>query len=72
MNHCIDAKKLRLLAKMGRSALDGDSNDAEHDALYLIVEALEAIKLESNRRAGRPSSKESCLSIKSRSRREKS
>ena len=46
MNHTIDSKTLRCLIKTGRSALDGDSNDAEHDALYLIIEALEALTSE--------------------------
>ena len=33
--------QLRELVKEGREALDGDSNDAEHDALYSLVNYLE-------------------------------
>ena len=33
--------QLRELVKEGREALDGDSNDAEHDALYALVTHLE-------------------------------
>ena len=34
---------MRSLIKLGRMALSGDSNDAEHDALYEIVSILEAL-----------------------------
>jgi hypothetical protein len=35
----IDLKKLVALIDKADDALDGDSNDAEHDALYYIREA---------------------------------
>lgn len=36
----IDREEVGRLHDVGRAALDGDSNDAEHDALYELTEAL--------------------------------
>ena len=44
MPDTIDSETLCGLIKMGRKALNGDSNDAEHDALHQIVESLEALQ----------------------------
>ena len=53
MPYFIDSVTLHDLIKTGQQALKGASNDAEHDALYEIVSALEAlepaVKKESNR-----------------------
>ena len=43
MNYVIDSQTLSELLKTGRRALNGDSNDAEHDALYEIVAVLETL-----------------------------
>ena len=43
MKHIIDSETLFDLIKAGRKALRGDSNDAEHDALYEIVTTLETL-----------------------------
>jgi hypothetical protein len=40
MSQVIPPDTLRHLLAIGQKALRGDSNDAEHDALYEIVEAL--------------------------------
>ncbi|GDX08308.1 hypothetical protein LBMAG57_00790 [Verrucomicrobiota bacterium] len=44
MSHIIHSDTLRYLLEIGMKALKGDSNDAEHDALYLIVEMLETVQ----------------------------
>ena len=44
MSYIIDSETLRDLIKTGQKALKGDSNDAEHDALYEIVITLETIR----------------------------
>ena len=44
MTYIIPAQTLNALLKIGNRALNGDSNDAEHDALYELVEALEEVK----------------------------
>ena len=46
MTYLIDSETLRNLIKTGRMALKGDSNDAEHDALYEIVTSLEVLQSE--------------------------
>ena len=43
MNSSIETETLLGLIKIGRAALTGNSNDAEHDALFEIVTALESI-----------------------------
>jgi hypothetical protein len=57
MPHVIRPNKLRDLIATGKKALRGDSNDAEHDALHLIVEGLEMIRSQakgkSKRKSGR-------------------
>ena len=44
MSHVIPSTTLRHLLAIGKKALKGDSNDAEHDALYEIVEELKSIQ----------------------------
>ena len=44
MSHVIPSTTLRHLLAIGKKALKGDSNDAEHDALYEIVEELKTIR----------------------------
>ena len=44
MPYLIPYKTLRYLLAVGNKALRGDSNDAEHDALYEIVEELKTIR----------------------------
>ena len=44
MSHVIPSSTLRHLLAIGKKALRGDSNDAEHDALYHIVEELKTIQ----------------------------
>lgn len=44
MSHVIPSNTLRYLLAIGKKALRGDSNDAEHDALYEIVEELKTIQ----------------------------
>lgn len=46
MNYIIDSKILDHLIKIGQEALDGDSNDDEHDALYTIVQELDSLESE--------------------------
>ena len=41
--HAIDSEILCKIVKVGREALNGDSNDAEHDALYEIVSTIESL-----------------------------
>ena len=53
----LNSETLRDLIKTGRKALRGDSNDAEHDALYEIVTTLETIKPESKKTSKRPDAK---------------
>ena len=53
----IDSKTLRSLIKTGQKALNGDSNDAEHDALFEIVMILETLKPERKRKSIRPVTK---------------
>ncbi len=59
MTHVIDSETLRDLVKTGQQALKGDSNDAEHDALYKIVVSLETIKAERKRKSKQPDAKSS-------------
>ena len=54
MSYFIDSAKLRDLIKTGQKALKGDSNDAEHDALYEIIVTLEALKPTSKRKSKPP------------------
>ena len=58
MLHIIDSQKLRSLIKTGQKALKGDSNDAEHDALYEIVAALESLETEDTKDSERPNVKD--------------
>ena len=51
MNCEIDVETLRFLVKFGQDALDGDSNDAEHDALGMIMEFLEEIQSQVKRKS---------------------
>ena len=51
MANTIDSETLRDLIKTGRKALRGDSNDAEHDALYEIVEILEIFLPEAEKKS---------------------
>ena len=44
MSHVIPSSTLRHLLAIGKKALKGDSNDAEHDALHEIVEELKTIR----------------------------
>lgn len=53
MDYIIDSETLRYLLVTGRKALRGDSNDAEHDALYAIVEMLDKIRSESEQKLKR-------------------
>ena len=46
MSHVIPSTTLRHLLAIGKKALKGDSNDAEHDALYEIVEELKSIQVQ--------------------------
>ena len=57
MSYTIDSEILRDLIKTGQKALKGDSNDAEHDALYEIVVTLETLKPEGKRKSKRPDAK---------------
>ena len=57
MAHIIDSEKLRDLIKTGQKALKGDSNDAEHDALYEIVMTLETLQPEDKNNSKRPDAK---------------
>ena len=57
MNRTIDSERLRSIIKTGRKALNGDSNDAEHDALYEIVLTLETLKPERKKKSVRPDAK---------------
>ena len=59
MSYTIDSDTLRDLIKTGKTALNGNSNDAEHDALYEIIVTLEMLKPESKRKAKRTSGKTS-------------
>ena len=59
MAYIIDCETLRDLVKTGRKALRGDSNDAEHDALYEIVKSLETLQPEGKRKPKRPDVKNS-------------
>jgi len=57
MPYTIDSDRLRVLIKTGRKALRGDSNDAEHDALYEIVATLETLRPEGKGKPKRPDAK---------------
>jgi hypothetical protein len=46
----IDLKELVALIDKADAALDGDSNDAEHDALYSIRETLAELSTDPNAR----------------------
>lgn len=57
MAYIIDSETLRDLVKVGRKALRGDSNDAEHDALYEIVASLETLQPEGKTKTKHPDPK---------------
>ncbi len=57
MAYTIDSESLRYLIKTGQKALAGDSNDAEHDALYEIVMFLDVIQPDSKRKPKRLNAK---------------
>ena len=57
MAYTIDSETLRYLIKTGQKALAGDSNDAEHDALYEIVMTLETLQPEDKKNSKRPDAK---------------
>jgi len=57
MAYTIDSKTLRDLIKVGQKALKGDSNDAEHDALYLILMTLKTLRPKSKKISKRPDAK---------------
>ena len=57
MDYIIGSETLRDLIKAGRKALKGDSNDAEHDALYEIVTTLEVLVSEGKGKSKRPDAK---------------
>jgi len=59
MAYIIDSETLDDLISTGRKALKGNSNDAEHDALYEIVETLEMLQADANKEPNRPSVKNS-------------
>ena len=44
ISYRINSNKLNDLVKVGQTALKGNSNDAEHDALYEIVIKLRELK----------------------------
>lgn len=46
MNYLIDSQTLIELIQTGQKALSGESNDAEHDALYEIILHLESLQPE--------------------------
>ena len=54
MSYLIDSETFRDLIETGQKALKGDSNDAEHDALYEIIITLEALKPTSKRESKPP------------------
>lgn len=54
MADIIDSETLHDLIRMGRKALKGDSNDAEHDALYEIVTTLESLHDEGKKKSNLP------------------
>ena len=54
MTHFIESETLRDLIKTGQKALRGDSNDAEHDALYEIVQTLETLQPQSKKKSKPP------------------
>ena len=58
MAYIIDCETLRDLVKTGRKALRGDSNDAEHDALYEIVTHLDMIRPDGKRKPKRQIAKQ--------------
>jgi hypothetical protein len=57
MAYTVDSETLRYLIKTGQKALAGDSNDAEHDALYEIVMFLETMPPEGKKKSKRPNVK---------------
>lgn len=57
MAHTINSDILHDLIKTGKKALRGNSNDAEHDALYEIVEMLETLHAEAQKKSKRPDAK---------------
>ena len=57
MAYLIAFETMRDLLKTGRKALKGDSNDAEHDALYEIVMMLETLRPEGKGKPKRPDAK---------------
>jgi hypothetical protein len=58
MTHIIDSETLSGLIATGQRALNGDSNDAEHDALYEIVMILETIQSEAGEKSKQLSAEE--------------
>ena len=57
MPYIIDSETLRDLITVGQKALKGDSNDAEHDALYKIVMTLETLLPDGKRKPKRADAK---------------
>ena len=57
MSYTIDSDRLRDLIETGRKALKGDSNDAEHDALYEIITTLETLQPEGKKEFKHPNEK---------------
>lgn len=49
----MSAKKLNDLVRIGQTALKGNSNDAEHDALYEIVIKLKELKGRGKKKSNR-------------------
>jgi hypothetical protein len=57
MAYTIDSATMQHLIETGKKALKGDSNDAEHDALYEIVLILETFEPERKRKSKRSDAK---------------
>lgn len=54
MTHIIESETLRDMIKTGQKALRGNSNDAEHDALYEIVQILGTLQPQSKKKSNPP------------------
>lgn len=57
MPYMIALEMLSELIKTGQKALKGDSNDAEHDALYEIVSTLKTLRPDGKGRSKLPAAK---------------
>lgn len=53
ISYTINSNKLNDLVKIGQTALKGNSNDAEHDALYEIVTKLRDFKNRGKKKSNR-------------------